>query len=55
VLQFLFDVLVFQSTFNSQQIVGMLMVFGINGVKWVISLREIANRKLAADLQKANK
>ena len=40
VFQLLFDILIFQSSFNDQQIWGMVVVFGINGVKWAVGIRE---------------
>ena len=38
VIQLIFDLLVWQSVFTEQQILGVAVIFAVNGIKWVKSL-----------------
>ena len=38
VIQLIFDLLVWQSVFTEQQILGVAVIFAANGIKWVKSL-----------------
>lgn len=46
VIQLIFDLLVWKSTFTLQQIIGVAIVFIANGIKWSYSLEKLLVKKI---------